>query len=415
MRRTPPPSRTSGQTASWDSLRGAFGLAATRIAIARRRWSAGSGTPAAGGVPGAGRSCRRARGGGSRAAPGARPGTRTSGSARGVQRDVLLQHGAQVARADAVAHLRELQRARVARDARCRGSPRVRRRRMPRDSAYSTSREGARARRARSRRSRASARRCGSRPAPAARSRWKIGAARLRADAARRGCSRSLRTNRSLEMLARARGERDARQARGLGLRHAVEGRGDAPLGGDHVRPALEQLRGQARPAPPPGIAGQRRGHVERRGRIAPDERLDRAHRLLLRRARAAARRRGRSRGWPAPAHVVLVAAADASAVAREAERLLRRAHDLVGRWRAAAAPRSRGTSSSRPARRSTGARTRRPRRAASYCGRAGLACGAHAAPEVELPAREEPDAAQRPSRRRRILPPPGASRLTAG
>ena len=43
--------------------------------------------------------------------------------------------------------------------------------------------------------------------------------------------------------------QRDRRQPGGLGLADAVEGGGDAALGGDDVGPALEQLRRQARPA----------------------------------------------------------------------------------------------------------------------------------------------------------------------
>ena len=40
--------------------------------------------------------------------------------------------------------------------------------------------------------------------------------------------------------------QRDLRQARRLGFPDAVEGRRDAPLGGDHVRPALEHLQRHA-------------------------------------------------------------------------------------------------------------------------------------------------------------------------
>ena len=49
--------------------------------------------------------------------------------------------------------------------------------------------------------------------------------------------------------------ERDRRQSRRLRLADAVERGGDAPLGGDDIGPALEQLRREARRVPRPAAA----------------------------------------------------------------------------------------------------------------------------------------------------------------
>src|SRR5204862_10184 len=78
-----------------------------------------------------------------------------------------------------------------------------------------------------------------------------------------------------------ARGERDFRQARRLGFLDAVERGSDAALCGDHVGPALEQRGGHAR-GNGRRLDRQLRGRLERGGRIAAGERLQRAQRLLV-------------------------------------------------------------------------------------------------------------------------------------
>src|SRR6185295_3037141 len=67
-------------------------------------------------------------------------------------------------------------------------------------------------------------------------------------------------------------GEGDARQARRLRLLDAVERRGYAPLGGDHVRTALQEFRGHAH-GHRPGYRGELRRNLKSRGRIAAGER----------------------------------------------------------------------------------------------------------------------------------------------
>src|SRR6185369_13856777 len=125
-------------------------------------------------------------------------------------------------------------------------------------------------------------------------------------------------------------GEGDARQARRLRLLDAVERRRHTPLGGDHVRPALEELRGHA-DRDRTGERDEPRGHLNRRSRIAPGERLERAQRLLVGKVEAAhAVAEGREVRFR-KRHVVLVAAAYTQAVLREGELLLRGPGHFLG------------------------------------------------------------------------------------
>ena len=173
------------------------------------------------------------------------------------------------------------------------------------------------------------------------------------------GLSRLCSTNSSERDRGEVRDQRDARQPRRLRFLGAVERGGDAPLGGDDVGPPLEELRRQ--PAgTSPGQRGKPFGDRDRRGRIAPDQRFERAQRVLVGEIEAAHGVAQRFDVRLRDRDVVLVAVADAQAVARER-------HELLGRLAAsprpapsAGAPRSRGTSPSRPARRSIAARIRR-------------------------------------------------------
>ena len=111
---------------------------------------------------------------------------------------------------------------------------------------------------------------------------------------------------------------------------HAVERRGDAPLGGDDVGAALEQLRRHA----DRHRARQRRElrrDAERCGGIAPGKRLQRAQRLLVGEVEAvhAVAEGGEVRARERD--VVLVAAADAQAVLREAELALGGGRHFLG------------------------------------------------------------------------------------
>src|SRR5688500_11692730 len=236
--------------------------------------------------------------------------------ARGVQRQALLLHRAQVAGADAEAHVRKLERARVAGH------------RLAQDDLTPVQRKGA-----------------GQRIfdlAEGARADARILRKRLLllrgadldlrlqlpAEEERRGERGTGAPHRDVtvledEELARdaghPRGERDARQARGLCFLHAVERCGDASLGGDDVGAALEQLR---RHADRHGIRQRRelRRDAERCGGIAAGKHLQRAQRLLVGEVEAvhAVAESGEVRARER--HVVLVAAADAQAVLREAE-----------------------------------------------------------------------------------------------
>ena len=164
---------------------------------------------------------------------------------RGMDVQLLLLDGAQIALADAVARLRQFEGALVvghgcaAGVARARPGSCRRRGRSPR-------RRGRARPCGRSRRRPPSARACGFPPASSARRPGRSGPAASRPTPPVGFSKSSFNCRMSLSMARDVGVEDDARQPRRLRLAHAVEGRGHAALGGDHVGPALQHFQRHA-------------------------------------------------------------------------------------------------------------------------------------------------------------------------
>ena len=182
-------------------------------------------------------------------------------------------------------------------------------------------------------------------------------------------------------------GQLDRRQTCGLRFLGPKERGSDAPVGCDDVGPAFEQLGGQSRRDRARPLRELRRD-VDRGRRIAADQRLERAQRLLPRKRQLQDGVPERLGVGASERRIVAVAPADLLALFREHHELLARRHHVLGE----------ALLQSRLHREEIGFRHQRRYRLPGVLGvgngrlvtrRVGGTRGAHAAPEIQLPVGE--------------------------